>query len=215
MTSYDPFRTARLVLALRQSGVVDQRVLEAMEQTPREPFVPRPFHESAWDDVDLPIDCGQTLTSPVMVGVLLQALRLRPGQRVLEIGTGSGYPAALLVAMGASVVSIERYRTLLDRARANLAHAGVEGVDLRLGDGLEGAPESAPFERVVMWGSLAALPGRLAAQLAPDAVVAAPSDRDGRQTIMTLERLPGAGWRETPAALSAFTPLEAGVAREL
>lgn len=224
MTFDDPFRTARLVLALRQAGVVDQRVLEVMEQTPRERFVPRPFHESAWDDVDLPIDCGQTLTSPVMVGVMLQALRVQPGQRVLEVGTGSGYGAALLTALGASVVSIERYRTLLDKALINLAQAGVADVDMRLGDGLEGAPDAAPFDRMVLWGAIKSLSGRLASQLAPDGVVVAPMERAGqgekRQMIVALERLPadhpsGGGWRETPAGLSALTPLQHGVAREL
>src|SRR5690606_32860814 len=153
-------------------------------------------------------DCGQALTSPVMVGVMLQALRLHPGQHVLEVGTGSGYGAALLVALGASVVSIERYRTLLDRARAHLDAAGVQGVDLRLGDGLEGAPEAAPFDRMILWGSVSALPGRLTSQLAPDGVVAAPIVRDGRQVVMSLERAAEGGWRETPAALAAFTPLE-------
>ena len=97
MNESDPrFRAARLVLALRQAGVTDQRVTEALEKTPREPFVPKPFAESAWENVELPIDCGQTLTRPVMVGVMLQALDARREHTVLEVGCGSGYVAAVL-----------------------------------------------------------------------------------------------------------------------
>ena len=95
--SEDPrFREARLVLALRQSGVTDHRVTEALEKTPREAFAPKPFAEHAWENVELPIDCGQTMTRPVTVGVMLQALGAQRGEVVLEIGSGSGYVAAVL-----------------------------------------------------------------------------------------------------------------------
>ncbi|HOZ29184.1 MAG TPA: protein-L-isoaspartate(D-aspartate) O-methyltransferase, partial [Hyphomonadaceae bacterium] len=141
--SEDPrFQAARLVLALRQSGVTDHRVTEALEKTPRETFVPRPFADAAWENVELPIDCGQTMTRPVTVGVMLQALGAQREHTVLEIGTGSGYGAAVLSRLARRVYSIDRYRTLVDRARTTIEALGVSSrVELRLADGLMGWAE--------------------------------------------------------------------------
>lgn len=215
MNDEDRFRAARLVLALRQAGVMDHAVAEAMEKTPRELFVPTPFHDSAWENVELPIDCGQTLTKPVTAGVMLQALDVRPDHVVLEVGTGSGYVTAVLARLCATVVSVERYRTLVDKARMSLLELGIGNTDMRLADGLEGVADAAPFNRILLMGSVASVPQALLAQLAPDGIIVAPMDREGRQVATRFARQPDGTFSETPLALAAFTPLQPGVAREL
>jgi protein-L-isoaspartate(D-aspartate) O-methyltransferase len=216
MNEDDPrFRAARLVLALRQEGVTDQRVSEALERTPREPFVPRPFLDAAWEDVELPIDCGQTLTRPVTVGVMLQALDVRREHSVLEIGAGSGYVSAVLGRLARRVYAVDRYRTLVDRARLALDTLGASRTEVRHADGLLGWPEAAPFDRVLLMGSVPELPAAIAEQLAPGGVIVAPLERAGDQFIVRLERLPEGDFRETNVAKSQFTALQPGVAREL
>lgn len=216
MNEDDPrFRAARLVLALRQAGVTNQRVTEALEKTPREPFVPRPFLDAAWENVELPIDCGRTLTRPVTVGVMLQALDVRREHTVLEIGCGSGYVAAVLGRLARRVYSIDRYRTLADRARLALDTLGATRIEIRHADGLLGWPEAAPFDRVLLMGSVTELPRALAGQVAPGGIVVAPLDREGDQMIVRLERLSDGGFSETPVIRSQFTLLQPGVAREL
>jgi protein-L-isoaspartate(D-aspartate) O-methyltransferase len=210
------FHAARLVLSLRQAGVTDQRVTEALEKTPREPFVPRPFLDSAWENVELPIDCGQSLTKPVIVGQMIQALDPHRDHTVLEIGTGSGYPATVLGRLARRVYSIDRYRTLVDRARATLEVLGLSSrIEVRMADGLTGWPEAAPFNRIILMGSVPSFPEALLRQLAPGGVAVAPIDRDGGQMVMRIENLVEGGVRETPVMTGKFTPLLPGVAREL
>lgn len=217
MADEDPrFLAARLVLQLRQAGVMDQRVAEALEKTPREPFVPRPFMDSAWENVELPIDCGQTQTRPVVVGAMLQALNVQRENTVLEIGSGSGYITAVLTRLARRVYSIERYRTLVERARGALEQLRMSSqVELRLADGLEGWAEAAPFDRMLLTGSVPSLPMMLVGQLAPGGIIVAPIDRGEEQWIMRMERLPDGSFSETPIQKSRFTPLQRGVAREL
>lgn len=212
----DPrFRAARLVLALRQAGVTDHRVTEALEKTPREPFVPRQFADSAWENVELPIDCGQTLTRPVTVGVMVQALDPHREHTVLEIGSGSGYVGAVLARLARRVYSIDRYRTLVERAKLALDQLGISRVELRHADGLLGWPEAAPFDRILLMGSAPELPAELARQLAPNGVVVMPVDRDGEQLIVRLDLQPDGTLRETPIDKGRFSPLQPGAAREL
>jgi protein-L-isoaspartate(D-aspartate) O-methyltransferase len=216
MNEDDPrFRAARLVLALRQAGVTDQRITEALEKTPREPFVPRPFLDSAWENVELPIDCGQTLTRPVVVGVMLQALDPRREHTVLEVGCGSGYVAAVLSRLARRIYSIDRYRTLVDRARLTLDSVGSSRIEVRHADGLLGWPEAATFDRVLLMGSVKELPADIVTQLAPDGIIVAPIERPGDQMIMRFDRLADGKFRETSIAKSQFTALQPGMAREL
>lgn len=216
MNEEDPrFHAARLVLALRQAGVTDQRVTEALEKTPREPFVPRPFIDSAWENAELPIDCGQTMTRPVTIGVMLQALDTRREHTVLEIGSGSGYVAAVLSRLARRIYSIDRYRTLVERARLALDTAGVPRVELRHADGFLGWPEAAPFDRALLMGSVKELPSAIVNQLAPNAIVVAPMERGGDQMIVRFDRQADGSFRETPIAKSQFNALQPGGAREL
>jgi protein-L-isoaspartate(D-aspartate) O-methyltransferase len=211
---YARFEAARLVLALRQVGVTDQRIAEAMEKTPREPFVPAVFRDRAWENVDLPIDCGQVLTRPVLAGQAIAALGLQREHTVLEIGTGTGYPAAVMSRLCRRVYSIDRFRTLITRARITLDQLGVSRVELRLSDGRLGWPEAAPFDRIIVWAALEETPFGLLDQLATGGVLVAPVTRDGVQQVMRFETGPG-GSTETPVARSRFTPIQTGVAREL
>jgi protein-L-isoaspartate(D-aspartate) O-methyltransferase len=215
--SEDPrFQAARLVLALRQSGVTDHRVTEALEKTPREAFVPRPFAESAWENVELPIDCGQTMTRPVTVGVMLQALGAQREHTVLEVGTGSGYGAAVLSRLARRVYAIDRYRTLVERARATIEGLGVASrVEMRLADGLLGWAEAAPFDRMILMGAVAELPEELARQLAVGGVAVVPVERGGEGLILRLEKLADGSFSETLVQKARFGPLQPGVAREL
>lgn len=213
----DPrFQAARLVLALRQAGVTDHLLTEAMEKTPREMFAPRPFAASAWDNVELPIDCGQTMTRPVTVGQMLAALGPERTHVVLEVGTGTGYAAGVLSRLARRVYSVDRYRTLVERARQALEALGVSSrVEVRLSDGLLGWAEAAPFDRILLMGSVPALPEDLGRQLAPGGVAVLPVERDGQPLVIRLEKLADGGLRESVVAKARFAPLEPGVAREL
>jgi protein-L-isoaspartate(D-aspartate) O-methyltransferase len=217
MNDTDPrFQAARLVLALRQAGVTDHRVTEALEKAPRHLFVPRPFEDVAWENVELPIDCGQSMTRPVTVGVMLQALGASREHTVLEIGTGTGYVAAVLSQLARRVYSVDRYRTLIDKARAVLEQAGVTSrIELRHADGWFGWPEAAPFDRVLLMGSAPALPEDVARQVAVGGVAVMPTDRDGQGIIVRLVRRADGEFDETVVALGGFAALQPGIAREL
>lgn len=215
--SEDPrFQAARLVLALRQAGVTDHRVTEALEKTPRDAFVPKPFADSAWENVELPIDCGQTMTRPVTVGVMVQALGVSREHMVLEVGTGSGYGAGVLSRLARRVYAIDRYRTLVDKARAAIEGLGVSSrVEVRLADGLLGWPEAAPFDRVLLMGAVKDLPVDVARQLGVGGVAVVPMERDGEVLILRLEKRSDGGFNETLVQKARFGPLLPGVAREL
>ncbi len=212
---YARFHAARLVLALRQAGVMDQRIMEALEKTPREPFVPRPFVDSAWEDIELPIDCGQNLTRPVVVGAMIQALDPKRESTVLEVGCGSGYSSAVLSRLARRVYTLDRYRTLVEKARVALDQLGIERVELRHADGLNGWPEAAPFDRLLLMGSVTGLSPVLAAQIAVGGIVVAPIDGGPVQIIVKLVKQADGTFTQTPIMRSNFTPLQAGVAREL
>jgi protein-L-isoaspartate(D-aspartate) O-methyltransferase len=208
-------RRAKLVLGLRSGGVTDPKVLGAIEQTPRDLFVPELFQERAWEDSALPIHCGQTISQPLIVGLMTQALSLEGRHRVLEIGTGSGYQTAVLSRLARYVYSIERYRTLLGEAEARLKQLGIMNVISRFGDGGEGWPEQAPFDRVLVTAAMPGEPDRLLAQLKPSGVLVAPV---GKGPVQVLRRYAGdgkGGFRKEDLGDVRFVPLLDGVAREL
>jgi len=208
-------RRARLVLGLRSGGVTDPKVLSAIEQTPRDIFVPDLFQERAWEDSALPIACGQTISQPLIVGLMTQALSLEGRFRVLEIGTGSGYQTAVLARIVRYVYTVERYRTLLGEAEARLKQLKLTNVISRFGDGGEGWPDQAPFDRILVTAAMPAEPTELLTQLKPSGVLVAPV---GKGAVQKLHRYAGdgeGGFRRDVLGEVRFVPLLEGVAREL
>lgn len=208
-------RRARLILGLRSQGVSEPAVLNALEQTPRELFTPDLFQERAWEDSALPIACGQTISQPFIVGLMTQALTLEPRSRVLEIGTGSGYQTAVLSRLARLVYTVERYRTLMGEAEARFRKLELTNIITRFGDGAEGWPEQAPFDRILVTAAAPGTPTALLSQLKPSGVLVAPV---GRGPVQTLIRYAGdgkGGFREETLCDVRFVPLLEGVAKEL
>src|SRR5207247_3739345 len=152
---------------LRGRDVVDERVLAAMERVPRELFVPEKLRQRAYDDAALPIGAGQTISQPYMVARICEALSLTGRERVLDVGTGSGYQAAVLAELAAEVDTIERIPELAELARANLVAAGYERVRVHVGDGTRGVPGRAPFDAIAVAAAAQELPQVLYAALEP------------------------------------------------
>src|SRR5499427_7170046 len=159
------------LLTLRRRGIADKAVLRAMDEVPRERFVDPNFMHSAYADQALPIECGQTISQPYVVAYMTAQLAVRPEHRVLEIGTGSGYQAAVLSRLAREVVSIERYRTLADSARERLASLGFTNVEVVSGDGLAGVPDSAPYDRIIVTAAAEHIPQALLDQLAEGGIM--------------------------------------------
>ena len=210
----DP-RLAKLVLALRSQGVTDPAVLSAIERTPRDLFTEERFKELAWENQALPIECGQTISQPYIVGLMTQALTLEPRARVLEIGTGSGYQTAVLSRLSRLVYSLERYRTLLKQAEARFATLGLTNIITKFADGGKGWAEQAPFDRIIVTAAAPAEPIELLTQLKPNGVLVAPV---GKGTVQELIRYAGdgrGGFRAEILCEVRFVPLLDGVAKEL
>lgn len=158
---------SELIEMLRERGITDERVLQAISLVPREVFTPSAFQQRAYEDSALPISCGQTISQPYTVAMMTQLLEAQPGMKVLEIGTGSGYQAAVLHAMGMKVFSIERHADLLADARRNLEKIGAN-VATHLGDGTLGWSSYAPYDRIIVTAGAPRIPSPLLRQLAPD-----------------------------------------------
>jgi len=208
-------RRARLILGLRSGGVSDPAVLSAVEKTPRDLFVPELFQERSWEDSALPIACGQTISQPLIVGLMTQALSVDSRSRVLEIGTGSGYQTAVLARIARLVYSLERYRTLLQEAEQRIKTLGILNVITRFSDGFDGWPEQAPFDRILVTAAAPETPRALLAQLKPNGILVAPV---GRGPVQVLKRYVGDGsgeFRVEDMGDVRFVPLLPGVAREL
>ena len=203
-------------LALRRRGVSDQAVLRAMDEVPREYFVAAGFTDTAYADQALPIACGQTISQPFVVAYMTEKLEVEPQHRVLEIGTGSGYQAAILARLAREVVSIERYRTLADAARERLKTLGYSNVTIRLGDGMAGAPDLAPFDRIMVTAAAEEVPEALVAQLAEGGKMVVPvGPRHNAQYIVRLTKQPGGALTREELIAVRFVPLLPGQAREL
>ena len=167
-------QVARLILGLRSQGVTDPAVLAAIERTPRDLFTPDLFRDRAWEDSALPIACGQTISQPFIVGLMTQALTMEPRARVLEIGAGSGYQTAVLSRLARLVYTVERYRTLLREAEARFKALQLTNIVTRFGDGGDGWPEQAPFDRILVTAAAPSEPKTLLSQLKPSGVLVAP-----------------------------------------
>ena|SRR5436190_6699013 len=184
----DPYarRRARMVdRQLKRRGIEDERVLAAMGDVPRERFVPEDLRRDAYRDGALRIGEGQTISQPWIVACMASLLELEGGERVLEVGTGSGYAAAVLSRLCSEVITVERYESLAEAARATLAELGYANVEVRVGDGTRGAPDRAPFGGIsVTAAALDEPPPALLEQLAPRAALVCPVERGGRELLM-------------------------------
>lgn len=167
-------RASSLAQELRYEGIRNARVLQAIESVPREFFVDAPFAHNAYDNTALPIACGQTISQPYVVAYMTEALEVGDGARVLEIGTGSGYQAAVLSLLCRRVYTVERHRPLLEEADRRFRALRLENVVTRLGDGHGGWPEQAPFDRIVITAAAPRVPAALLDQLAPGGILIAP-----------------------------------------
>jgi protein-L-isoaspartate(D-aspartate) O-methyltransferase len=203
-------------LALRRRGISDQAVLRAMEEVPRENFVAPGFTDSAYADQALPIDCGQTISQPFVVAYMTEQLEVGPQHSILEIGSGSGYQAAILSRLAREVVTIERYRTLADTARERLQTLGYTNVTVRLGDGMAGAPDLAPFDRIMVTAAAEDVPDALVAQLTTGGKMVLPvGPRHDAQYLVKLTKRPDGELTREELIAVRFVPLLPGQAREL
>jgi protein-L-isoaspartate(D-aspartate) O-methyltransferase len=192
--------------ALERRGITDPRVLDAIEETRRDLFVPESLQYAAYEDDALPIGEGQTISQPYIVALMTQELRLEGDETVLEIGTGSGYQAAILARLARRVVTIERIERLSERARGVLSELGVSNVEFVVGDGTLGNPERGPYDRVIVTASAPAIPEPLYEQLKPGGLIVAPVGDESSQELVVLEKTP-AGARLTPLCGCRFVKL--------
>ena len=207
-------RAGRLILSLRRQGVTDSRVLKAMESVDRAVFVHEKFLDQAWEDQALPIDCAQTISQPYIVGLMTQALDVQPRHRVLEIGTGSGYQAAVLSRLARFVYSVERYRSLLSEAERRLRELQIDNVITRHGDGGLGWPEQAPFDRIMVTAASPGEPTELLHQLKPGGILVCPVGRSSVQRLHRYVSLEDGSFRRESLAEVRFVPLVEGTAKE-
>jgi protein-L-isoaspartate(D-aspartate) O-methyltransferase len=202
-------------LSLRRRGISDQAVLRAMEEVPREAFVERGDATYAYRDSALGIECGQTISQPFVVAYMTEQLGVQKSHRVLEIGTGSGYQAAVLSKLAREVVSIERYRTLADGARKRLAKLGYDNVEVILGDGYDLPDDLGTFDRIIVTAAMESIPDKLLERLEPGGVLIAPvGPHHGIQTLVRAVKT-ATGFDRRELVDVRFVPALPGIAREL
>jgi protein-L-isoaspartate(D-aspartate) O-methyltransferase len=187
-------------------GIANERVLQAMRDVPRHRFVPPHLQGDAYDDRPLPIGEGQTISQPYIVAVMTESLALAPNHHVLDIGTGSGYQAAILARQAAAVVTIERHAPLAARAKEVLASLGIRNVDVVVGDGSEGYPPRAPYDRILVGAGAPAVPETLKQQLADGGRLVIPVGPAGFQRLTVIERH-GESFKEKEGEGCVFVPL--------
>ncbi len=201
----------QLLLTLRNSGISKKDVLTAFERTPRDVFVEATFRDRAYADSALPITCGQTISQPSVVGIMTQALDVTSRCKVLEIGAGSGYQAAILSHIARRVYSVERHRDLALTARSRMTELGLSNVTIKMGDGTRGWPEQAPFDRIIVTAAAEDPPSTLLEQLRPGGIMVLPvGQSDEVQQLIRIEKTEnGLAYRELSEVL--FVPLVEGI----
>ncbi|WP_283807922.1 protein-L-isoaspartate(D-aspartate) O-methyltransferase [Bradyrhizobium macuxiense] len=213
----NPDQTEKMMfqLTLRRRGISDQVVLRAMEEVPREVFVEPRDRNYAYRDSALGIACGQTISQPFVVAYMTEQLQLQKDHRVLEIGTGSGYQAAVLSRLCKQVLTIERYRTLADDARKRLEKLGYYNVEVLLGDGFDVPAGAGDFDRIIVTAAMEQIPDRLMERLQPGGVLIAPvGPHHGTQTLVRAVRTE-TGFDRKELVDVRFVPALPGIAREL
>jgi protein-L-isoaspartate(D-aspartate) O-methyltransferase len=202
-------------LTLRRRGISDQAVLRAMEEIPRDIFVQADDRADAYRDSALGIACGQTISQPFVVAYMTEQLQLQKRHRVLEIGTGSGYQAAILSRLCREVLTIERYRTLADSARARLEKLGCDNVEVMLGDGFDVPASVGTFDRIIVTAAMEQIPEDLTQRLEPGGILIAPvGPHQSTQTLLRMTRT-DAGFERKELVDVRFVPALPGIAREL
>jgi len=196
----------RMIEEIRVRGVTDSAVLAALDSVPRHLFVPEPERSRAYDDRPLPIGFGQTISEPYMVALMTSLLDVHPGDRILEIGTGSGYQAAVLSRLGAEVYSIEIVKPLGDRARRTLGELGYRNVHLRIGDGYEGWPDAAHFDGIIVTAAPPRIPDPLLRQLKPGGKLVIPVG-DALQDLLVLTKRRDGGFDRRNVLPVLFVPM--------
>ena len=210
-----PHEKMMFQLNLRQRGISDQAVLKAMEDVPREMFVILADRAYAYRDTALGIACGQTISQPFVVAYMTEQLDLRPEHRVLEIGTGSGYQAAILSKLCREVVTLERFRTLADRARLVLKDLGYSNVEVIRADGFDVAETLGTFDRIIVTAAMEEIPQALLGRLEPDGILIAPVGPMDDSQVLTRVVRAGRGFDRQELVAVRFVPALQGLAREL
>lgn len=204
-------RKIRLIMQLRRAGIADTTVLSAIERIPREVFVPESFQDQSYEDMTLPIGRGQTLSAPSVVALMTQALGTDRRTKVLEIGTGTGYQAAVLSRLCRRLYTVERHRELLGEAERRFLKLRLHNITARVGDGARGWPEQAPFTRIIVTAAAETVPATLVDQLAPGGVMVVPVGcQGGDQALLRLTR-EADGIREEVLDSVRFVPLVMGL----
>ena len=208
-------RIADLILRLRRVGVTDTRVLSAIESIPRETFVPAESRAEAYSERALPIECGQTISAPGIVGMMTAALDIGDRDRVLEIGTGTGYQTAILAKLARRVYTIDRFRTLVSTAESRFRTLRLSNITTMVGDGMKGWPEQAPFDRIIVTAAGETVPDALLKQVRVGGVIVIPvGAQDEVQKLVRMERTEE-GFDERVLADVRFVPLIPGKAERL
>jgi protein-L-isoaspartate(D-aspartate) O-methyltransferase len=214
-TTHNPPEKMMFQLNLRRRGISDQAVLRTMEDIPRDLFVEAADRADAWRDSALGIACGQTISQPFVVAYMTEQLQPASEHRVLEIGTGSGYQAAILSRLCRQVLSIERYRTLADAARARLKKLGCDNVEVMLGDGFDIPDDAGQFDRIIVTAAMEQVSEALTKRLEPGGILIAPvGPHQGTQTLVRIVRT-AAGLDRKALVDVRFVPALPGIAREL
>ncbi len=206
-------RKVRLIMELRHAGIADARVLGALEKTPRELFVLDEFQDQAYEDVALPIAHGQTISQPYVVTLMTERLEVRERDKVLEIGTGSGYQAAILARLCRRVFTIERHHGLVRAADARFKALGLGNIVSLFADGSKGWPEQAPFDRIIVTASSTEVPAALLDQLAPDGIMVLPIGPEFHDQRLVRIRRRESDYEMEALAWVRFVPMVAGLPR--
>jgi protein-L-isoaspartate(D-aspartate) O-methyltransferase len=205
----------QFVFTLRSRGVRNAEVLKAMESTPRADFLEGIFRERSFEDTPLPIECGQTISQPTVVGLMTQALEVTRRCKVLEIGTGSGYQAAILARLARRVYTVERHRRLARRAKDLLLKLALHNITVVHGDGSLGLPEQAPFDRIILTAAAEDPPQPLIDQLRPGGIMVLPVGQSSAvQTLIRIQKTES-GLEYTDLGAVRFVPLVEGVAQDV
>ncbi len=204
----------QFVYTLRTQGVTDQRVLQAMERTDRAHFVKGIFSDRAYEDVPLPIPCGQTISQPSVVGLMTQALNVQPRDKVLEVGTGSGYQAAILSQLARRVYTVDRYASLVSKAKKIFETLDLGNITTLVGDGSHGLIDQAPFDRILVTAAAEDPPGPLLAQLKIGGIMVVPVGQSNAvQDLIRVTRTDD-GYEYDELRAVRFFPLVEGLGRE-